>query len=201
MRISSKADLDRLTKGGGLGQSGISGWASSQIEKALADSTKGGRGQANPGQANQKKASRGSQSHQRQIVGESPGEASVRLALIAAFGDWHNGGEVVAELMPFRTRRFRADFALPRARITAEVEGWSHHGFSLSDHEADRERGLFFASHDWLAFQVSHGQAVNNPGMLVDAIAKAMTYRTLAPRESIELEAVPHKRGTWYRLV
>ena len=116
MRVTNKADLERLTKGGELGQSGISSWASRQIERALAESsgskvprerrpesTAGGKG------APKKRA--------RQVVGESPGEAAVRLALISAFGDWHKGGEVVAELMPFRTRRFRTDHSLPRWRI------------------------------------------------------------------------------------
>ena len=200
MRVTNKADLERLTKGGELGQSGISSWASRQIERALAESsgakvprerrpesTAGGKG------APKKRA--------RQVVGESPGEAAVRLALISAFGDWHKGGEVVAELMPFRTRRFRTDNSLPRWRIAVEIDGWSNHGEHLSDHISDRERGLFFASHDWLTFRVAHGQAINNPGMLVDAIANAMNYRQPVDRQSIQLEEIPHKHGIWYRLV
>jgi hypothetical protein len=119
---------------------------------------------------------------------------------MAAFGEWHRGGEVVQELIPFRTRRFRCDFALPRARLYVEVDGWSGHGQFLEDHHSDRERGLFFSAHDWLPFRVSHDQAINNPGMLVDSIAAAMKCRALVSRESIELETVQHKHGVWYRL-
>jgi hypothetical protein len=36
--------------------------------------------------------------------------------------------------------------------------------------------------------------------MLVDAIAAAMQFRNPIPRESLELETIPHKHGVWYRL-
>ena len=169
----------------------MSSWASEQIEAALrtgnSKSAKKGVNAQKPGTP-------------RHLKGESPGEASVRMALYAAFGDWQRGGEVVPELMPFKTRRFRADFALPRYKLAIEVDGWSHHGEHKDDHHRDRERGLFFSSHDWLPFRVSHGQAINSPGMLVDAIASAMTYRQPLAREVIEIVPVEHKNGVWYRL-
>lgn len=124
----------------------------------------------------------------------------MRLALVAAFGDWNSGGEVVQELIPFSTRAFRADFALPRWSCALEVDGWSFHGMKKEDHHRDRERGNFFAMHDWLLFRVSHGQALKETGALVDAIAHAMTLRDPIPREAIELEPRPHKHGVWYKL-
>ncbi|WP_256713635.1 hypothetical protein [Marinobacter sp. C18] len=174
----------------------MSDWAAKQIEQALA-SDQGKRGSGQRSGVPAKKASPA----KRLVSGESPGEGSVRLALMAAFGDWFKGGEVVPELRPFSTRKFRADFALPRYRFAVEVDGWSHHGEFLGDHEADRARGLVFSSHDWLPFRVSHGQAINNPGMLIDAIASAMKYRLPIARESIDLEPIEHKHGVWYQLV
>jgi hypothetical protein len=197
MRISSSADLKKFQKSGvdTLSGSGMSDWASRQIEAALA-------AEENKAAAEKTPASGGGEARKSKTIiqGESPGEISVRLALTAAFGDWHRGGEVVQELIPFQTRRFRCDFALPRWRFYCEVDGWSHHGKSLDDHHSDRERGLFFSSHDWLPFRVSHDQAINSPGILVDAIAAAMKFRQPVTRESIQLEQVQHKHGAWYRL-
>ena len=197
MRVSSPKDVQKLRKSGAdqKGGAGLSNWAANQIEAALA--TEGKKSAAGTDKKTAKATGKGKT---KVLSGESPGEASVRLALMAAFGDWQRGGEVVAELMPFRTRRFRCDFALPRWRYYIEVDGWSHHGEFLEDHHSDRERGLFFSSHDWLPFRVSHDQAINNPGMLVDAIAAAMQFRNPISRESLELETIPHKHGVWYRL-
>ena len=198
MRISNPADLERLKKNSSEQASGggISDWAAKQIEQALA-TNQGKTDKAQRAREPGKKASPA----KRLVSGESPGEGSVRLALMAAFGDWFQGGEVVPELRPFSTRKFRADFALPCYRYAIEVDGWSEHGKFLGDHEADRVRGLVFSSHDWLTFRVSHGQAVKNPGMLVDAIASAMKYRSPISRESIDLEPIEHKHGFWYQLV
>lgn len=195
MRITDKALLDRVTKGKGANDGGgMSDWAARQIAHALEDSKSSG---GHSGQGSPKKQT---QAASKRVVGESKGEAAVRLALLAAFGDWHRGGEVVAELIPFQTRRYRADFALPLRRVSIEIDGWRHHGEFLSDHLADRERGLFFASHDWLAFRIAHGQAINNPSMLVDAVSRCLQYRPSIPREAIEIELVPHKHGVWHRL-
>jgi len=196
MRISNSADLRRFKKSNAdlQGGSGMSFWATQQIETAIqagqvkAAKKLGGRGKSKaPAKA-------------KVVSGESPGEASVRMALFAAFGDWFKGGEVVPELRPFQARKFRADFAVVRFRLSIEIDGWCFHGRMLEDHESDRERGLFFSSHDWLAFRVSHGQAINNPGMLIDAIDAAMKLRQPVPREDIVLSPIEHKHGVWYQL-
>lgn len=193
MRISSKEDLDRLSKrkqpkeaaGGGL-----SDWAVRQIHSQLDAS--GGAPVSKP---KHKTASR-----QRQVVGESPGEASLRLALLAEFGDFHQGGEVVQELIPFPERGFRADFALPRYRIYIEVLGWTLHGRHKDDHLSDCARALFFSARNWLPFHVSHAMATKSPGEVVDAIAAVLPCRVACPRDDVVLDARPHKHGVWYRL-
>lgn len=135
------------------------------------------------------------------VVGESPGEASLRLALRAAFGEWHSGGEVVQELIPFQERGFRADFALPRYRIYVEVLGWSVHGQYKADHLTDCERALFFSSRDWLPFYASHATATQRPGSVIDAISAAISVRKACPRSDIQLRKQTHKQGVWYHLV
>ncbi|WP_417546451.1 DUF559 domain-containing protein [Marinobacter sp.] len=133
--------------------------------------------------------------------GVSKGEASIRLALIHAFGDWFSGGEVVSEFKPFATRSFRADFALPRYRIYVEVDGWAHHGQYLESHHSDRERGLFFSQFDWLPFRVSHQQATQNPTMLVEAIQQVLKRRHGRSRECIVIERVMGPVECYTRLV
>lgn len=192
MRITNAAHLSQLKNA-----NKVSSAAAAQIEAALKH-TSGSKMAA-------RKSGSGSPGPQRRAIkqgeqGESKGEASVRLALVSAFGDWASGGEVVQELIPFSTRAFRADFALPRWKVCLEVDGWSFHGMKKEDHHKDRERGNFFAMHDWLLFRVSHGQALKETGALIDAIAHAMTLRTPCPREAIELEPKPHKHGVWYKL-
>lgn len=138
----------------------------------------------------------------RIVTGESQGEAAVRLALQAAFGRWEDGGEVVAELMPFvhEGKRYRVDFALPRHRYYIEVDGWAFHGFTKEAHHDDRIRGLYFSARGWLPFRVSHGQATQSPHILVEALQEAMALREPAPRESISIVPVPHKHGVWHEL-
>lgn len=128
---------------------------------------------------------------------ESAGEAWLRIALTAEFGDWFEGGEVVCELQPFKNRKFRADIALPRWFIYGECDGWNYHGRHLSDHHDDRLRAMYFSRFNWLPFRVSHSQAKNNLPELIDSIKSAMTYRQPLPRS--ELTIVKHKHASGYR--
>jgi hypothetical protein len=175
----------------------ISPMVADQLSKALSQPSKGrnvtvgtdprARGRAGP----------------RIVTGESKGEASVRLALQAAFGLWDDGGEVVAELMPFvhEGKRYRVDFALPRHRCYVEIDGWAFHGFTKEAHHSDRIRGLYFSARGWLPFRVSHGQALQSPHILVEALQEAIALRSPVPRDSVSIVKVPHKHGVWYRLI
>lgn len=191
MRVTSKTFLNQLQT-----EKRVSSSVAAQLSSAFDSMQKEGPS---------RKGRKPKQSGGRALVAqgrpsESKGEAAVRLALLAAFGSWHDGGEVIQELMPFPDRRYRADFALPRFNITCEVEGWTHHGRSLDDHHSDRLRSMFFAKHNWLVFNLSHGQALKEAGYLVDSIAHAMSLRTPIDRDQISVSPVPHKHGFWYRL-
>jgi len=187
LRFKSEKELSQQSESGQMSQAVIR-----QLRAALQADVD----QSVPGQKAPKPKSQG----RANVPGESKGEASVRLALTAAFGSWERGGEVLAECRPFQTRQFRADFTLPRWRISAEIDGWRHHGRSLSDHHSDRERAIFFASHDWLVFPVSHAQALKETPLLVDAISRAMSLRTPTPRELIQITDIPHKHGVWHQM-
>lgn len=168
----------------------MSNWASEQINRALQDAEKAS--------VQSKPKPKGSS---KRVHGESPGERSVRLVLMDAFGLWEQGGEVVPELKPFKERQFRCDFALPRWRCAVEVDGWSHHSKFLDDHHSDRKRGLYFAARDWLLFRLSHGMSVNEPGEVVDALRQVMELRTPVDRDTIRIEPIKHKQGVWYRML
>lgn len=131
---------------------------------------------------------------------ESKGEASVRVALVHAFGDWFSGGEVVSELELFAKRAFRADFALPRYRAVVEVDGWSHHGRTLSAHHSDRLRGIYFAQFGWVCFRVSHKQAVSDTPLLIDAIQTYINRTEPTSRESISVVRVTTHKGFYHKL-
>jgi len=131
---------------------------------------------------------------------ESKGEASVRLALTHAFGDWFAGGEVVAELEPFAHRAFRADFALPRYRAAIEVDGWQHHGRTLYAHHSDRLRGIYFAQFGWVCFRVSHKQALSDTPILIDAIQTYINRTEPTSRESISVVRVTTHKGFYHKL-
>jgi len=191
MRIKSQADLDRLTKTAKelTGGSGLSNWAARQISDALEKVS-----QPDPvGKPKPKGVS-------KKVTGESEGERAVRLVIGDAFGFWDKGGECVPELMPFKDRRYRCDFALPRCGFTSS-DGWSHHAKFLADHHNDRIRGLLFSAHDWLPFRVSHAMAINDPGALIDSINQVMKKRTPLPRSAIQLERKDYKHGPCYRLL
>jgi hypothetical protein len=181
-------DLERL-----VGERQINPSIAAQIRAAEAE-IKAGPKAIKPALQQKKQA-------EAKVSSESKGEASVRVALIHAFGDWFAGGEVVAEFRPFLSREFRADFALPRYRIYVEIDGWEHHGKSLDAHHDDRERGLFFSQYDWLPFRVSHKQATKEPTMLVDAITKAMAVRSASDRAGFDIEKVVRPVVSYTRLV
>jgi len=196
VRIGSISDLDRLKR-----DKKLSPRVAAQLEAELNKLPKTAKRSAAKGASAGPKGKGATSKAVNKSAGESKGEASVRLALIGRFGEFLEGGEVVQELIPFEGRRFRADFALPRYSISVEVEGWSHHGAFLNDHHRDRERSMYFARHNWLTFQLSHGQALKQTGELIDGIEQAMLLRIAEPRDATCLVAVPHKNGTWYKLV
>jgi len=178
-------------------QQGISPAIAAQLDKALADGARSSASKAGVKASKQRSGRR----KPAIVTGESKGEACVRLALQDAFGLWEDGGEVVPELIPFPDRQFRVDFCLPRWRYYVEIDGWQFHGFTKEAHHDDRLRGLYFSARGWLPFRVSHGQAVNSPGTLVDALEEAMALSDPLPRSAIDIEAVPHKHGVWHRLI
>ena|SRR5690554_6119277 len=190
MRITSRRDLDRLLERSGRAGGENLSPAQSQLKKALEDLA------AAPQSTNICQIQKASKAHTL----ESAGEAHVRIALLSAFGDWHRGGEVVQELMPFPERNYRCDFSLPRYRVYVEVDGWQHHGKTLDDHHSDRERALFFSARDWLPFRVSHAQAQSLAAELVDAIRTAMALRIPYARDQIRIETASRSKR-WHRLI
>lgn len=132
---------------------------------------------------------------------ESQGEASVRVALMHAFGDWFRGGEVVCEFRPFSQREFRADFALPRYRAVIEVDGWQHHGRSLDAHHSDRVRRLYFAQYGWMVFPLSHKQAVSQTTLLIDALTCFIDRTEPRSRESINIERIMTAKASRTQLI
>lgn len=171
MRITNVAELKKLVSDGRLGAG-----ASAQIKNALTEA-----------EAQAKKKAVAQKPARKASGGQSVGEAAVAVALRHTFGDWFDGGEVVPEFKPFANAGYRADFALPRYRISVEIEGWQHHGRSLDDHHADRKRGMYFARYNWLVFRISHRQAIKETGDLLDAIAGAMSLREPCDRQLLSI--------------
>lgn len=191
MQIRSLKELDRVSK-----DSPISPSIRAQLEAELKKQPKVA------GRANGRRKGVGSPAPPPELTPQgSKGEQALEPALTKAFGIWAKGGEVVRELIPFPERNFRADFALPRYRITVEVEGWTHHGASLDDHHDDRLRGLYFAARDWLIMNVSHGQALNEHELIIESIRSAMSLRPATNRAHIEIEEIKTAKNLWHRLI
>lgn len=196
-RIKNTKDLDLFGP-----QSTISPAIRRQIERALSDTSSKQHQNNAVTSRNVGTYNSSSNSGTRSLCnsGESKGEAAVRIALTAAFGQWFDGGEVLQECLPFSTRQYRTDFALPRYRIAVEVDGWQHHGKSLDDHHKDRERARFFARNGWLMFPVSHGQATKESGELVGCLADALKIVQPIPRSAIDIETIHRVAGNWHRI-
>lgn len=115
---------------------------------------------------------------------QSEGEAVLGIALRAHFGHWHDGGEVVEELVVFPSEtQIRVDYALPRWQVYIEIEGWTHHGRSIDDHHADRDRLNFLASRNWHRFAVTHWQATKAAMTLVEKVEACLSLREEIARE------------------
>lgn len=62
-------------------------------------------------------------------------------------------------------RRFRIDIAFPEVKLAIEVDGWQHHGKTLSAFKNDRKRQNLFVVSGWRVLRFFPGEiSANLPG-------------------------------------
>lgn len=178
MRVNNKQALKRMVKDGALGER-----AARQIGYELEGITSESKKGSQWASGNKRSA------HAGVLKQRSPAESALEKVLVAEFGWWNEGGELVAELHPFEDRQVRVDFAIPRWRIYLECDGWTHHGAFLAAHHNDRARGMLFSARDWLPFRVSYKQAVEEGDWIVQHVREAMENRVPAGKGEIHIES------------
>lgn len=70
-------------------------------------------------------------------------------------------------------RRFRLDIALEQERICVEVDGWQHHGRTLSGFKKDREKQNLLTQHNWKILRFTAGDIYRNVRGCVETIRNA----------------------------
>lgn len=72
-------------------------------------------------------------------------------------------------------RRFSVDIAFPRVKLAIEVDGWQHHGKTLSAFKNDRTRQNLFVIHGWRVLRFFPGEISKDSKSCVDTIKLALT--------------------------
>lgn len=75
----------------------------------------------------------------------SPPQERLWAAVYAVYGEravWEFKGAVPG-------RRFRCDIAIPDRSLLLEIDGWRHHGKTLSAFKSDRRKQNLLAKHGW----------------------------------------------------
>lgn len=173
MRLKSEAELKTMLNDGSISES-----AAKQLRVQFAS--------IGTIKAVSQTAQRPRKPKPRLTATQSEGEAVLALALRSQFRHWHDGGEFVEELVVYPGEtKIRVDFALPRWQVYIEVEGWTHHGRSIEDHHADRDRLNFLSSRNWHRFAVTHAQATKSAMKLVEQVDRCLRLRTALARDAI----------------
>jgi len=89
--------------------------------------------------------------------------------MIREFGCYFHGGEVVLELECIPLRRYRADIALPRYKVSIEIEGWQYHS-KLHSFQRDRTRMLDFFRYGWRVLNVTNKQVKEDSASIIEAV-------------------------------
>ena len=105
-------------------------------------------------------------------------QAILHRELVAKYGRYFNGGEIVYELQKIiPTRKYEADIAMPRFKVAIEMDGWRSHGLSKDGFKRDREKWLLFATFGWLVIPISREQIMENLTEVVALIDKCVKQR------------------------
>lgn len=78
--------------------------------------------------------------------------------LVGVYGRYHNGGELVYELVCPFTRKWRLDMAFPRYKLGIEGDGWEWHGKHKEAFKRDRQKSLDFERRGWRVIRFSAHQ-------------------------------------------
>ena len=71
-------------------------------------------------------------------------------------------------------RRFVVDIAFPECKLAIEVDGWQHHGKTLSAFKSDRTRQNLFVVHGWRVLRFFPGEILKNMAGCVGTIKAAL---------------------------
>ncbi|HDK03330.1 MAG TPA: DUF559 domain-containing protein [Rhizobiales bacterium] len=83
--------------------------------------------------------------------------------------------EAVSEFRPISERRFRADVAIPQARLLIECDGWEHHGRYKADFTRDRERDRVLVLAGWRVLRFTAGEIRKIPGQVAEVVRRAVS--------------------------
>lgn len=75
-------------------------------------------------------------------------------------------------------RKFRVDIAFPNVKLAIEVDGWQHHGKTLSAFKSDRIKQNLFVVQGWRVLRFFPGEISRTPDGCVDMIKQAFLTPT-----------------------
>lgn len=102
---------------------------------------------------------------------------ALHIALLKEFGSWHDGGELVEEMiLPGHEVRFRFDFCLPRYKFAIEVDGFGYHR-DLKSFKRDREKQKHALIKGWVVHRLTSSNIKNEFPVLLPDIKEMIKHR------------------------
>lgn len=101
-------------------------------------------------------------------AGPDAPQARLRRIVCSAVAD------AVVEFYPIPGRRYRADVAIPKARLIVECDGWEHHGKFKADFMRDRKRDRDLLLAGWKVLRFTAGEIRRSPRMVIEAVRAAI---------------------------
>lgn len=75
-------------------------------------------------------------------------------------------------------RNFSVDIAFPDVKCAIEVDGWQHHGKTLSAFKSDRKRQNLFVEHGWRVLRFFPGEISSDMDAIVATISRVIENPT-----------------------
>lgn len=143
-----------------------------------------------------KKSAESSIASQRSIDKSQESEELLFQLLMPIYGDYYKEGEVLKELTPFSSRRFRLDIALPRFAIGIECDGIKGHamhkgGLNLDGIVRDRTKDMLLTANGWHVFRCMRKHITQEPQIILDALAFLIKTR----KRNDEISCTKNSRG------
>ncbi|OYV75628.1 MAG: hypothetical protein B7Z66_12045 [Chromatiales bacterium 21-64-14] len=104
---------------------------------------------------------------ERALAADAPQAILLRIAQSVS-------SQAQGDYRPLPGRRYRADVAIPAARLIIECDGWEHHGKYKGDFERDRKRDRVLSLAGWRVLRFTAGEIRKDRDQIAQTVRRAV---------------------------